>query len=72
MKLVSDHNTFAKIKNDEAKLANLLSKLPGAVDIVPADLRRDKPGQRRWFSVFIVVAAAMAAIGFCLAVLAAK
>jgi hypothetical protein len=68
IKLISDQNTFAKIKNDEADIADLLSQLPGAQRIVPADMRRRKPGPRRWLSPSIVGAAALAATAFCLTI----
>lgn len=68
-KIRNDNETWGKIKADEARVAKLLSELPGADEMIPEDMMRKErgPGSRQPENV-VKVAAAVAFL-FCISLL---
>jgi len=67
-KIFREHEKFAKVKVEQARILKQLSLLPGADEIVPIDMLSPKAGNGYIWSIAVILAGAVAAIAFCLSV----
>jgi hypothetical protein len=65
-KIIREHGQYAKLRKQQAQIVKQLARLPGAEEIIHEDMQSDDAGPGYKWSLAIVIAAALAAIGFCL------
>jgi hypothetical protein len=66
VKICREHIKFAEIKKEQAQIATQLSSLSGAAGIIPENMLSPVAGRGFIWSLAVVIAAAVAAICFCL------
>ena len=69
MKICREHKKFAEIKKEQARIAAQIASLPGAAEIIPKSMLSPIAGKGYIWSLVVVIAAAGAAILFCLSLI---
>ena len=66
LKICREHGVYSRTKKDQARVAEYLAALEDKPEVVPKYMLEKNAGKGFLWSLFVVVAAALAASGFCL------